>query len=193
MFPFGSPTEAAQWQQSGGASRQPDRLDAGRTALAFARFLGYAGINRVVSTSTDARGAHVAVGYPTEGAHLATAAVVHLIPYGTGPSRPWEVVGTDDTDFTLDTPRYDATVSSPFQVGGRITGVDESITAHVQQLHANGNFDEQCCIAAGGARMPWSASLSFTGPTDPVLIVAAATGGHIQAVERFTVTAVNHT
>lgn len=192
MFPFGSPTEAADWQQSGGATRQPDRLDAGKTALAFAQFLGYTDIDRVVSVANDAKGAHVSVGYDSEGSRLGTAAVVHLIRYGAGTTAPWEVVGTDDTDFTIDTPRYGATVSSPFAVGGVITGIDESITVHVQQLHANGNFDEQCCIAAGGTKMRWSGSLTFAQPTDPVLIVSAVTGGHIQANERFAVTAVKH-
>jgi len=192
LFPFGSPTEAADWQQGGGATRQPDRLDAGKSALAFARFLGYTDIDRIVSVANDAKGAHVSVGYDTEGAHVGTAAVVHLIRYRSGSNAPWEVVGTDDTDFTVDTPRYGATVWSPFKVGGLITGVDESITVHVQQLHANGNFDEKCCIAAGGTDMRWSASLSFSAPTDPVLIVSAVTGGHIQANERFAVTAVKH-
>jgi hypothetical protein len=32
--------------------------------------------------------------------------------------------------------------------------------------------------------------VTWQGATDPVLTVAAATGGHLQAVERFTVTAV---
>lgn len=193
LFPFGSPSEAADWQQSGGATRQPDRLDAGKTALAFAKFLGYTDIDRVVSVANDAKGAHVSIGYDTEGSRLSTAAVVHLIRYGNGSNAPWEVVGTDDTDFTVDTPRYGATVPSPFAVGGVITGVDESITVHVQQLHANGNFDEKCCIAAGGTKMRWSASLTFAQPTDPVLIVSAVTGGHIQTHERFAVTAVKHT
>jgi hypothetical protein len=76
------------------------------------------------------------------------------------------------------------------QVGGHVSGVDESITVHVQQLHANGYLGEHCCIAAGGENSPWTTTVSFQPPTDPVLIVSASTGGHIQGVERFAVTGV---
>jgi hypothetical protein len=31
---------------------------------------------------------------------------------------------------------------------------------------------------------------SFSGPTDPVLVMSASTGGHLQAIERFAFAAV---
>lgn len=190
LFPFGDFHEAVAWQQGYGREHQQERFDAGATALAFARFLGYGEINRVVSVADDAKGAHVGVGFVSEGNHLTTAAVVHLVRFGSGAHRPWEVVATDDTDFTIDVPAYGAVIASPATVGGRITGVDESIAVHVQQLHTNGNLGEQCCTAAGGMNSPWTATVAFQPPTDAVLIVSAATGGHLREVERFAVTGV---
>ena len=40
--------------------------------------------------------------------------------------------------------------TSPMPAGGRISGVDESITVHVQQLHSNGLLGQVCCIPGGG-------------------------------------------
>ena len=45
-----------------------------------------------------------------------------------------------------------------------------------------------CCRAAGGARSPWSASVTFLATPGQVITIAAATGGHVAAVERFAVT-----
>jgi hypothetical protein len=191
LFPFQTPREVADWQQafaSGG--HQPWHLDAGETALAFVRFLGYTDVDRVLSTVNDTKGAHVSVGFVTEGSNTGTAAVVHVVRYGAGQNVPWEVVGTDDTDFTLDTPAYGSVITSPVRVGGRITGVDESIRVHVQQLHSNGFLGESCCTPGGGEGSPWSTTVSFAAPTDPVLIISASTGGHLKSVERFAVTGV---
>jgi hypothetical protein len=193
LFPFGNLQEVASWQAGDGAVHQPWRLDASETALAFARFLGYPEIDRVVSVENDTRGAHIGIGFVTENARTGTAAVVHLVRYGSGRNVPWEVVGTDDTDFTLDTPHYGAAITSPVPVGGHISGVDENIRVRVQQLHANGYLGERCCIAAGGVDSRWTTTVSFAPPTDPVLIISASTGGHVQGVERFAVTGVEHT
>ena len=43
---------------------------------------------------------------------------------------------------------------------------------------------------AGGQRAPWSVQVTFQNRTGTVLTVAAATGGHLAAVERFAVTGV---
>jgi hypothetical protein len=91
--------------------------------------------------------------------------------------------------LSIDTPKYGATVTSPVRVGGRITGVDESIAVHVQQLHANG-FYGSCCTPAGGNNATWSTNVSYGPLRDLVLIISASTGGHLQQVERFTVTGV---
>lgn len=189
LYPFQTEQEVQDWESSG--RRQPDYRDPAVTALAFAHFLGYTEVDQIVTTHTDATGAHVAVGsFVPDTTTLTTAAVVHLVKYRAGTAAPWEVVGTDDTDFALTQPAYGATITSPLAVGGTITGVDESIKVHVQQLHANGYLGEVCCIPAGGTASPWAATVTFSPPNDPVLMVSASTGGHTRQVERFTVNAV---
>ncbi len=47
-----------------------------------------------------------------------------------------------------------------------------------------------CCTPAGNSGAPWAAKVSYHGASDQVLILAASTGGHLAAVERFTVTGV---
>ncbi len=150
LYPFANLQEVGDWQQTyGSTGSQPERLDAGLTAVAFARFLGYTEIDQVVSSREDAQGAHVAVGFRnSDSGNLTTAAVVRLVRYGNGSHVPWEVVGTDDTDLRFTAPAYGATVTSPLAVAGRISGVDESITVHVQQLHSNG-FARRALLHSG--------------------------------------------
>lgn len=192
LFPFQTATEAEAWRtgyQTSGA--RSEFADAGRTAVAFAQFLGYTEIDRVITSRTDAKGVHVSVGALIPDTNrTSTAAIVHLVRFMAGADAPWVVVGTDDTTFALTAPAYGAAIHSPVPVGGTITGVDENIKVHVQQLHANGYLGELCCIPAGGQGRPWSGTVTFSAPTDPVLTVSASTGGHIRNVERFTVNAV---
>jgi hypothetical protein len=121
---------------------------------------------------------------------LGTASVIHLVRYMSGSDAPWEVVGTDDTDFTITAPKYGASITSPLSVSGLITGVDENVKVRVQQLHANGYLGESAGVPAGGQNQPWSTTMTFAPPTDPILLVSASTGGHTRTVERFTVNAV---
>lgn len=192
LWPFRSSDEVASWQQKYAADRStPWHLDAGATALNFVRdFLRFQEVGTVVKTSLDATGAHVAVGYQPKEGVKATAAVVHLVRWGTGTVAPWEVVGTDDSSFRLTTPAYGAAASSPLQVGGTITGVDESINVGVRQPSSANAIGSFCCLAAGGTNSPWSVTVAYTGAADPVLTVVASTGGHVQTVERFAVTGV---
>jgi hypothetical protein len=101
------------------------------------------------------------------------------------------VVGTDDSPgFTITSPAYGATVRSPIVAGGQITGVDESITAQVQTLSSPTPVGRTCCHPAGGTDSPWTVTVPFSAAPGQVLIVSAATGGHVAAVERFVVTGV---
>jgi len=194
VWPFASPEEVRNWRDAyrdGG--RQGWLLDPAQTALAFTReHLGFRGIDVITSRRVSGRHARIGVGYrPEPGAEPATAAVVHLVRYGDADPAPWEVVGTDDTTLTLTTPRYGAAVTSPVTVGGRVTGVDESIRVTVLG-RAAGRLGEHCCLSAGGERSPWSARLSFRTPVtgERVLTVVASTGGHVAEVERFAITAI---
>ncbi|MFC7110314.1 hypothetical protein ACFQQB_63945 [Nonomuraea rubra] len=82
---------------------------------------------------TDGPHARVHVGFRAEDASRPlVAAVVHLMRYGQGDDAPWEVVGTDDTTLSLTRPAYGASAGSPLTVGGRVTGVDESIRIQVR-------------------------------------------------------------
>jgi hypothetical protein len=190
LFPFQTTAEAQAWMTAHAASgARPEFADPGTTALAFAHFLGYDEIDRVTATNTDAKGAHVSVGFLVPDTQQArSAAVVHLVRALNDAAAPWEVVGTDDTTFALTRPAYGAPIRSPLAVGGTITGVDESIRVQVRQLHAGQPLGGFCCIPAGSA--PWSGTVTFTTPSDPVLMVAASTGGHVRRVERFTVNGV---
>ncbi|WP_328972581.1 hypothetical protein [Streptomyces sp. NBC_00239] len=193
LWPFTTPAQVQDWQRSyreGG--HQPWHLDADRTALAFVQgYLGFGEIGRISSRSVSGRHARIGVGPSApEEARRSTAAVIHLVRYGTGPDAPWEVVGTDDTTFTLTVPAYGALARSPIRVGGRITGVDESIRVQVRQPSSARPLGTACCTPAGGSDQPWTATVSYTRPTDPVLTIVASTGGHLTEVERFTVTAV---
>jgi hypothetical protein len=75
-------------------------------------------------------------------------------------------------------------------VSGRISGVDESIRIAVRQGSSAGPIGTYCCVTAGGDRQPWSARVSFSGATDPALMIVASTGGHVQGVERFAITGI---
>ncbi|NUK62719.1 hypothetical protein HRW11_00985 [Streptomyces lunaelactis] len=190
LWPFATLAEAQAWQRdyrSGG--HQPWHLDPDRTALSFTQgYLGFRDIGRISSHSVS--GAHARIGVALSGPEGGTAAIVHLVRYGTGPDAPWEVVGTDDTTFSLTVPGYGSIVRSPLVTGGRVTGVGEGIRLQGRQPSSGGLLGSSCCSSAGGNDQPWKQSVSFSGARDPVLTVVASTGGHIAEVERFTVTAV---
>jgi len=189
LFPFASLADVRAWQasyESGG--HQPWHRSPDMTATAFAAFLGYTGITEVAGSAVSRGDARVAVGMKLPNGRISTAAVIHLVLFGSGRYAPWEVVGTSDTTFTLDRPAYGSTVPSPVTAGGTITGVDESIRVTVHTLSAQGPVGTYCCRAAGGTRSPWSAKVAFRATPGEVITIAAATGGHVAAVERFTVT-----
>ncbi|ETK37087.1 hypothetical protein [Microbispora sp. ATCC PTA-5024] len=193
LWPFGDQAEARAWQEayrSGG--HQPWHLDADRTALAFTQgYLGFGGVDTVVHRTVAGAHARIAVGFrPEEGGGISTAAVIHLVRYGSGGDAPWEVVGTDDTTFSLTTPAYGAVVVSPMRAGGRISGVDESIRVQVRAPGSDRPLGEHCCVPAGGTDRPWTATVAFRAVPGRTLTVVAATGGHVAAVERFAVTGV---
>ncbi|TMR13053.1 hypothetical protein ETD85_57900 [Nonomuraea zeae] len=194
LWPFSSPGEAAAWERAYREDgRQGWHLDARRTAVAFARdFLGFTEIDQAVKIVPQGRHARVHVGYrsPEGNSPALVAAVVHLVRYGSGRDAPWEVVGTDDTDLSLTKPAYGAAVGSPLSVGGRITGVDESIRVQVRHPGSAAPLGERCCVSAGGSDSPWSARVSFTARPGRTLTVVASTGGHLATVERFAVTGV---
>lgn len=191
LWPFTTLAEAGSWERAFRSDgSRPWHRDPAQTALSFTQgYLGFDGIDRVTSRDVDGREARIGVGASaSEG--TGTAAVIHLVRFGSGADAPWEVVGTDDADFSLTAPAYGATAGSPLRAGGRITGVDESVRVDVRQPSSEKVLGTTCCLSAGGRNQPWTSSVTFTGADDPVLTVVASTGGHVAEVERFTVTAV---
>jgi hypothetical protein len=189
LYPFASLADVRAWQasyESGG--HQPWHRSPGLTATAFAAFLGFTDVTQVASSAVRGGDAHVAVGIMLPDGTVSTAAIIHLVLFGSGQDAPWEVVGTDDCTFTVDRPVYGSTMSSPVTAGGTITGVDESIQVSAHTLSAQLPVGAYCCRAAGGTRSPWSASVTFLAAPGQVITIAAATGGHVAAVERFAVT-----
>jgi hypothetical protein len=190
VWPFVTLAQAQVWERAYRSSgHQPWHLDADQTALSFTRdYLGFKEIDRVSSRTVSGRDARI--GVARTGSEGGTAGVIHLVRYGTGPDAPWEVVGTDDTTFSLTRPAYGSPVHSPLVTGGRISGVDETIRVTVRQPSSAAPLGtSSCCTSAGGNDQPWSVSVSFSGVRDPVLTVVAFTGGHVADVERFTITA----
>lgn len=194
LWPFRTAADVQSWEESYHSTGSGAwHLNSATTALDFTMdYLGFTEINEVLGTTTNASGAHVSVGFSPTSTESSTAAVVHLVRWGAGADAPWEVVGTDDTTFSLTQPAYGATASSPLGVGGTISGVDESIKVTVRQPSSSAAIGTFCCLPAGGTNTPWSATVGFSGATDPVLTITAQTGGHIQDVERFTVTGVRN-
>lgn len=191
LWPFRTLAEADSWLATAGEGHAPWHADAEATALFFtANFLGFTEIDEVTSTDVGADEAWIGVGYQAEGGGLATAAEIHLVRFGPSPDAPWEVVGTRDTTLTLDVPRYGSAVSSPLTVGGTISGVDESLRVEVRQASTPTPLGVACCLPAGGDAAPWETTVDVAGATDPALVVVVSTGGHVQDVERFAITAV---
>jgi hypothetical protein len=170
------------------------------TALAFVQqYLGFHDITRVTSTKVAKDQAHIGVGYLNPNGKPVTAAVIHLVRYEHNigdTTAPWEVVGSDDTTFSLETPKYASDVGNSFSAGGHITGVDENITVSV--LHTAGGTENtttrlttSCCLPAGGEDSPWSVHLTISQyagiQVADALTVVASTGGHVQQHERFAV------
>jgi hypothetical protein len=190
LWPFRSLAEAREWQERGRPEgHSPWHADAEATAVAFTTgYLGFTEIDRAVSTQIDGDEARVTVGYRSEGDNVSPAAVIRLVRLGDGAGAPWEVVGTaPDEYFTITTPGPGDRVASVFTVGGRITGVDESIRVEVRQPSTTMVLGAACCQPGGGENSPWTATVALKGATDPVLTVVAMTGGHIAGVESFVV------
>lgn len=194
LYPFGGLQQATAWLASYRASgAQPWHLDPGQTALSFAGFLGYSGVNKVISVHADSTGDHVAIGYAVPNGATSTAAVVHLRRFGGGSNDPWEVVGTDDTaNFSITAPTYGAVTNTPAAAAGALTAVDPNVRGEVLGLSSATPLGTACCWPAGSTTSlgKWSLSIPFRAGTDPVLVIAASNAGGLEAVGQFAVTGV---
>lgn len=115
MWPFTTLAEARAWERDfHSAGHQPWHLDPAETALSFTQgYLGFQDIDHVTAHTVRGPDARIGVGLSRPAGVTGTAAVIHLVRYGTGPDAPWEVVGTDDTTFSMTNPGYGLIVRSP--------------------------------------------------------------------------------
>ncbi|MCE5291964.1 MAG: hypothetical protein LLG14_22355 [Nocardiaceae bacterium] len=193
LWPFASVSDAQQWQKEYAAGgHQPWHLDARQVALNFTQhFLGFTNVDTVLGVRSGTRQAWVTVGFTNPNGAPVTSAELHLVRIGADDDAPWEVVGTEDTTLTITTPRYGVKVSSPVQVGGRISGVDESLKVEVK-TNSESHAGVVSGISAGGDMSPWSASVPFSAESGRTLVIVVSAGGHIAPVERFAITGVRY-
>lgn len=192
LWPFADYAQAKRWETVDGPDGHAAwHADAGLTALSFATgYLGFSDMTMLTSTSIHGDQAHIGVGYKNPNGKSVTAAVLHLARFTPTPGNTkagWEVVGSDDTTFSLESPAYGSRVSSPMTVGGHITGVDEAITVWVRTL--SDGVTKLGPKAGGGQNALWSEAVPFT--QTGVLTIVASTGGHVQQHERFAIQGVH--
>jgi len=180
LWPFDSVAQAVAWQEEARpGGHQPWHVNADETALVFTNtYLQFDTVNRVLGTTVKGDEAWVSVGWRLPNGADTEAAVLHLARIGAGDYRPWEVVGTRDTTLTLTTPAYGARITSPVTVGGRITGVDESLRIQVRGNDRDGLLGETAGIPAGGENRPWSATVSFRASAGTVRTLVVSTAAH---------------
>jgi hypothetical protein len=188
LWPFADQAAADTWLQDGrSAGESLWHADPAATALKFTReFLGFTDLDRTTTANVQPREAWIGVGQADPRGQPLTVATLHLARLGPAVDAPWEVVGTEDTDLTLDTPVYGSPVQPLLTVGGTISGVDESL--HVQARQLAGLIGEFCCLPAGGQRSPWSAVVPISPVQPGAVTVVVSTGGHYANIERFAIT-----
>jgi hypothetical protein len=190
LWPFLTQAEADAWLAQADEGHSPWHADAEATALSFTQgFLGFADIDLVTSRDVRADEAWIGVGFRGE-ATTVTAAVVHLRRFGPSSDAPWEVVGTRDTDLTLDLPDYGSTVSSPVVVGGSVTGLEGSLTVSVRQVSAPEPLGGVADLVITPQTSAWDAEIPYAGATDPALTIVVSLRSDAREAARFAITAV---
>jgi hypothetical protein len=200
LWPLSNSLEAIRFARSNPAPSAWQR-SASQTALRFTRtYLGFTDITTVIAVRFRGARADLDVGYLPTSASINVAATIELRRWADLAGAPWEVVGATtkglSASATLGPP---SSGIRPLTVTGLITGVDESIGIDVRLLSHAKPIAVSCCLAAGGQSMAWrrTVSVPLAPPVQPSqsasvtsLSVITHTGGHLQAVERFTVTGV---
>jgi hypothetical protein len=184
LWPFATLAEADHWKNVEAPNgHSPWHNDAKATALFFVTgYLQFHDITKVTSVDVSGAEADIGVGYDLPSGAEHTASVIHLLRFGDD-SGPWEVVRAIADGFALTTVAFGD--NPPTMVGGRITGVDESVSAAIRTL--DGAFDQGGPVPAGGEDAEWSLNVPST--VRGTATVVAWTGGHLTAHERFAVSA----
>jgi hypothetical protein len=194
LWPFANYDQAHQWQTVDAPNgHSPWHSEAKATAFFFVTgYLQFTDITTVTSVRGGANEQYVGVGYELPSGQEHTAAVIHVVrfsPVFGDSTAGWEVVGATADGLSIDTPKYGDEVTSPVTVGGRITGVDESITVAIRSL--DGAKDVSGPIPAGGDNAAWTTTVPYSARQHGALTIVASTGGHLTAHERFAVVGVS--
>lgn len=191
LWPFANAGEAAQWENVDGPNgHSPWHAGAKATALFFATgYLQFNDITEVTASDVRTMQADVSVGYDMPSGDKHTASEIHLVRYGDE-NAPWEVVGATATGFSITDPASgtEGSLAGPVHVAGRITGVDENVTAAVRSIDGAVNGSDP--IPAGGDNASWVTIVPDSDLQHGVLSIIAWTGGHLTAHERFAVVGV---
>ena len=191
LWPFSAVADADDWLRES----KPEsawHADPAVTASKFTReFLGFTDLDLTTTVNEQPREAWVGVGQKDPTGKPITVATLHLARLGPAADAPWEVVGTEDLDLTLDTPKYGSALSRPvITAGGTISGVDESL--EIKALQPNLMLGEFCCVPAGGVGSRWTATVPVLKEPQPgPVTIVVFTGGHYAHIERFAVTGVS--
>ena len=192
LWPFSALEEADKWlRDSKHTGESAWHADPAATASKFTReFLGFTDLSLTTTVNEQAREAWVGVGQNDPTGTPVTVATLHLARLGPAADAPWEVVGTQDLDLSLDTPKYGSPLPRPvIDAGGTISGVDESL--ELKALQPNIVLGEFCCVPAGGVRSRWTAAVQVvTDPRPGPVTVVVWTGGQYAHSERFAITGV---
>ncbi len=173
-WPFTSIRQVRAWQAQGGPAHQPQLLDPGTTATAFADFLAVPGL-RVLDVADEPGGGGKAV---TLGRQMADGAVhgvtvVHVARYGAGAGTPWVVTRAGAYHLKITSPGLAAALSSPVSVAAEVDGVHHSIGfALWRRTQATALAGPT--YAMGGAAAGPRTTLSYTLPKAAAGMVVAS-------------------
>ncbi|MCU1588714.1 MAG: hypothetical protein JWN31_2207 [Frankiales bacterium] len=160
LWPFTSRAQMDAWQKDHG--NRPWAHDQLQVSAHFATdLLGLRGLN------AHAFGVHLAVlrtGEQRDQVQLRAGrrvvSTLDLIKLRVGGS--WTVIDARGGDLTITAPQAGTAVTSPTQVSGRITGVDENV--QLQLITATGHL-LATSGAPAGTEMPWNGTLTWSDQT----------------------------
>ncbi|MCU1590989.1 MAG: hypothetical protein JWP11_2245 [Frankiales bacterium] len=180
VWPFTNDTEAADWEDNPGSQAwASDPVTVTQHLLDdYLKLPGQATRRVAVLSDPDAAIVQVSAGGRT-------VSQVRLVQVGRDAKGPWSVTGATAVDLTVQDPVDRAEVTSPLEVYGRVTGVDQSV--HVRLM--SGSLLAEGFAAAGQER-PWSQQLVWTATHWSVGAIVGSTFSGKGDLSAVTITAV---
>ena len=173
IWPFTSGPQVARWQRGGGPVAEPWRLDPVQTATRFVAELGVTDLTVIDrETGPEPGGWKVVLGRRMTGDELRAVTVVHLTPYGGGPTAPWVVRYAGAYHLKIVAPERAAVVAPSFSVIAKVDGVDQTIAFSLWSASARTPLAPPVRFTGGTDAAP-TARLSYTTALDPIGFVVA--------------------